>query len=224
MMTKKKLKSTKLSRVEKLLGEHYGSRKFRSGKSALEILIATILSQNTSDLNSAKAYAALQEKFPNWSDLARARRTSIEKAIAPGGLARIKSAYIKTALQKIYHDFGEYDIEIINSWPLEKSLAYLTTFNGVGHKTCACVLLFAFGKKIMPVDTHVHRIAYRLGLVSDKKDRFKTYEYYLGLNNIIDYYNLHLNLIRHGRETCKSSRPDCKNCILSKICNYAEHE
>jgi len=211
----------KLSRVEKLLIEHYGRKKFRSGKSALEILIVTILSQNTSDSNSAKAYAALNGKFPHWSDLARARLTTIEKTIAPGGLARIKSAYLKTALQKIYQDFGEYNIDIMKSWPLEKSLAYLISFNGVGHKTAACVLLFAFGKKIMPVDTHVHRISYRLGLVSVKKDRHKTLQYCLGQNNIIDYYNLHLNLIRHGRDICHSSRPDCNNCILSKICKYA---
>ena len=214
----------KLNTVEKRLLSQYGRPRPKPRESALGTLIATILSQNTSDTNSSRAYSSLRAKFADWSEAAKARLSVIEKAIAPGGLAKTKAVYIKTALQKIKQDFGAYDLDQIDDWPLEKSLDYLTTFRGVGHKTAACVLLFALQKKIIPVDTHVHRVTYRLGLVDNKTDRNKTFEYYRCQKHIIDYYSLHINLVRHGREICKASRPNSKKCSMRKICRFAGGE
>ena len=211
----------KLSTVEQLLTDFYGRPRPNSRESALATLIATILSQNTSDTNSGRAYKSLRNKFRDWSAAAAARLTAIEKTIAPGGLAKTKAAYIHAALQKVKQDFGEYSLESLKNWPVDKSLEYLTSFQGVGHKTAACVLLFALHKKIMPVDTHIHRVSNRIGLVDNINDREKTFEYYHCHKDINDYYSLHINLVRHGRGTCKASRPNCENCILREICRFA---
>jgi len=210
----------RLNQIESRLSKFYGQQKFRKTRTALEILIATILSQNTSDINSSRVYKNLLDRFDSWHSIANADTQNIENAIRAGGLAKSKAKYIKFALQKIYNDFGDYNLQSINQWEVDKSLIYLTALDGIGSKTAACVLLFAFNRKIMPVDTHVHRISYRIGLVSQKKDRQKSFQYYFNQNNIVDYYNLHLNLVKHGRKICHSQKPDCESCVLNSLCDF----
>lgn len=214
----------RLNQIERRLSKLYGHRIFKKNRTALEILIATILSQNTSDLNSSKAYSNLLDKFDTWQLLANADTQNIENAIRVGGLAKSKSKYIKSALLQVYNDFEDYSLQKLKHWEIDKSLNYLTSLKGIGSKTAACVLLFAFNKPIMPVDTHVHRISHKIGLVTQKKDRQKTFQYYINQNNIVDYYNLHLNLVQHGRKICHSRRPDCKSCILNSLCDFFRQE
>jgi len=210
----------RLSLIEKKLEKAYGKRRWKPHGSAMDVLISTILSQNTSDTNSGRAFESLLETFIGWDAVAKARIGVITKSIKSGGLAKIKANYIKEALGQIYHDFGRYSLISLKKMPVEKSLPYLTSLNGVGEKTAACVLLFAFGKKIMPVDTHVHRVTKRLGLVPKNADRQKSFQFWFDKKSIVDYYSFHLNLVRHGRVTCLARKPRCGHCVLNKQCAY----
>ncbi len=210
----------KLKKLDELLKKAYRKRKWKPHGSALDVLIGTILSQNTSDVNSERAFESLKSGFKGWKSIDDAPLSKIEEAIKSGGLAKSKSRYIKSALNKVHQDHGRFSLEKIKYYPLEKGLDYLTSFDGVGSKTAACVLLFAFGKPIMPVDTHVHRVSWRMGLVPESDDREKTFKFWFDQSDNLDYYNLHLNIVRHGRRTCKSGSPLCGQCNLPRYCRY----
>jgi endonuclease-3 len=210
----------RLSLIEEKLEKAYGKRKWRPHGSAVDVLVSTILSQNTSDINSSRAFQSLSETFRGWDEIANARISSIAKSIISGGLARIKAGYIREALRKIYNDFGRYSLDSLKTMSIEKSMEYLTSMSGVGEKTAACVLLFALGKKIMPVDTHVHRVTMRLGLVPAESERRKSFQFWFGKKSIVDYYSFHLNLVRHGRITCLARKPGCGHCVLNRQCAY----
>lgn len=210
----------RLRTIEKRLDGRYGARAWKPRGPAVEVLISTILSQNTSDINSNRAFIALKSNFPSWESVRSASLRKIESAIKIGGLASIKAVYIKTALERIKKDVGEYDLSGLKHRSAAESLTYLTSFQGIGEKTAACVLLFAFGMKIMPVDTHVHRIGIRLELVPEGSDRGKSFQFWFGQKNIVDYYNLHLNLVRHGREICLARKPRCEECVLNDLCAF----
>jgi endonuclease-3 len=210
----------RLKKIEKRLEKRYGKRAWKSRGSAVDVLIATILSQNTSDINSTRAFKSLKSTFSSWESARLAPLGKIENAVKIGGLAKMKAAYIKAALEKIRKDKGKYDLSGLKLRPPAESLAYLTSFHGVGEKTAACVLLFAFGLKIMPVDTHIQRISLRLGLVPGHSDRGKTFQFWFGQKNIVDYYNLHLNLVRHGREICLARKPGCADCVINDLCGF----
>ncbi len=213
-------KTIKPNRLEKQLEKQHRKREWEPHGSGLDVLISTILSQNTSDNNSSRAFKSLKRDFPTWKKAAHARKSSIARSIKAGGLATIKAAYIKSALKKVKADFGSHSLSKIKPKPIEESLDYLTSFDGVGEKTAACVLLFAFGKKVMPVDTHVHRVTHRLGLIEKTPNRQKSFQFWFGQNNIVDYYNLHLNMVRHGRLICRAQNPKCSECILRDRCAY----
>lgn len=209
-----------IRQLEKKLEKAYGKRQWQAHGSALDVLISTILSQNTSDSNSSRAFDSLKSSFVEWNQVAKAGVSKIEKSIKSGGLAKIKAKYIKQALRRIFDDFGEYSLEKLENMPIEKSLEYLTSISGVGEKTAACVLLFALGERIMPVDTHVHRVTRRLGLVPGNADRGKSFQFWFGKKPIVDYYSFHLNLVKHGRVTCLARKPRCMHCVLNKQCAY----
>jgi endonuclease-3 len=210
----------RLKTIEERLERRYGATAWKSRGSAVDVLIATILSQNTSDINSTRAFKSLKSTFSSWESVGVASLGKIENAIKIGGLAKMKATYIRDALERIKKDNGKYDLSGLKRQPTAKSLAYLTSFHGIGEKTAACVLLFAFGLKIMPVDTHVHRISQRLGLVPTGSDRRKTFQFWFGQKNLDDYYNLHLNLVRHGREICLARKPGCADCVINALCGF----
>ncbi|MBD3216883.1 MAG: endonuclease III [candidate division Zixibacteria bacterium] len=213
-------KTIKLNQLEIKLEKQHEKREWEAHTSGLDVLISTILSQNTSDSNSSRAFKSLKKVYPSWTKAARAHKASITKAIKSGGLAKVKAGYIKSALKRVKDDFGTYSLQKLKKKPIDESLEYLTSFDGVGEKTAACVLLFAFGKKVMPVDTHVHRVTHRLGLIKETADRQKSFQFWFGQNNIVDYYNLHLNMVRHGRLICKARNPKCDECALREACAY----
>lgn len=205
--------------ISKLLVFAYGIPK-KTKTDPVELLVLTILSQNTNDNNRDKAYARLRRSFPSWDSVLSAPIPKIEKAIKSGGLAKTKAKHIKLALEKIKYDRGKYSLDFLGHTPLEKAREYLLSFGGIGPKTAAVVLCFAFGKPAFPVDTHVFRVSKRLGLISEKttvENAHKLLEAQIDPQNI---YSLHLNLIRHGREVCTARKPKCPVCILRKVCKY----
>ena len=186
-------------------------------------LVLTILSQNTSDTNSGRAFMRLRERFPAWDALRDAPVAEIEGAIAVGGLARQKAPRIKASLQAVYDARGGWDLEFLRELPMEEAKAWLRTLKGVGPKTAACVLMFALGRPALPVDTHVHRVAQRLGLVpakasAEKASAEKAHDILEALLAPEEVYPFHISLIKHGRRLCRAQRPLCGECPLLDGC------
>lgn len=214
----------KSARVAKILEEHLGHvGKPRRRSGILETLIATLLSQNTNDRNSYKAWLSLRKEFPTWKKVSEAPRRSIARAIEVGGLKNQKALRIKKILQRIYDENGEYSLEHLRERSNSEVMEYLLSMKGVGSKTAACVLVFSMGRDVFPVDTHIHRICNRLGLVRTKSADH-TYDEMQYLIPRGKAYSFHVNLIRFGRETCRSANPECKNCPLFDLCIFPEKD
>jgi endonuclease III len=185
----------------------------------LDMLIATILSQNTNDNNSFKAFNNLKNRYKTWNELVLEKRSNIEKMIRVAGLGEQKSAAIKNVVTYLSKKNGEVSLDFIKKLPDEEIIKELTQHNGVGIKTASCVLLFALDRNVCPVDTHVHRTANRLGLAKEKTPD-KTF---LALNKDLPEgvaHSFHTNLIRLGREICTPTKPACGICPLLKICSF----
>lgn len=211
-----------IRKINSLLINLYGlPKKHKSRTNPLDALIATILSQNTTDKNSFRAFNNLKFRFKNWDDAARAKLSTLEKEIKIGGLAKQKAKTIKTILTSLFKMNGNLSLEHLSKMSNEDVINELISFNGVGVKTASCVLLFAMNRNVCPVDTHVHRVLNRVGLVNTKSAD-KTFEIInKNLPNGIAY-SLHTNLIKLGRDICKASKPICSACPLIKICSYSE--
>lgn len=211
----------KIKKVNELLLKKFGLPK-RAEKlpHPIDLLIATILSQNTNDNNSYKAFQNLKNKFPDWHDLLKVKRTHIEKLIRVAGLAEQKSTAIKNFIVSLYKERGKVSLDYLVNYSNEAAINNLTQFKGIGVKTASCVLLFAMNRNICPVDTHVHRTVNRIGIVSTSTPD-KTFS--LLNKNLPDEtaHSFHTNLIRLGREVCKPKNPSCGICPLNTICNYA---
>ncbi|MHC4712198.1 MAG: endonuclease III domain-containing protein [Planctomycetota bacterium] len=212
----------RVARIARKLGAVYGKPKYNGGGPILDSLIGCILSQNTNDRNSGAAWRSLRERFPTWASAAAAPRRKIEESIRVGGLAPSKSARIKAILSDIKATRGEYKLEFLHRLPDEEAFEYLTAMNGVGVKTAAVVLLFAMGRDVFPVDTHIHRIAQRLGFVAEGASRDNVFEAMRGRVPKGAAYSLHVNLIRFGRDRCRKRKPLCKGCPLRADCRYVK--
>ncbi len=207
-------------RISLNLERTYGKKKLRVHNDPLSELIATILSQNTSDTNSHRAYSQLTSKFKTWNSVRKTGVTRIADTIRSGGLADVKAGRIKDILNQIYEENHHLDLDFLKKWKTDKIKTYLRRFRGVGEKTIACVLLFSLKRPVMPVDTHVLRVSRRLGLVPPRADAKKAEAF---LENLVfgeQIYQFHLSLIQHGREVCKASNPRCDGCVLLESCDY----
>ena len=199
------------------LREMYGRPRNRPHGDPVHELILTILSQNTSDTNRDVAYAGLRARFRSWAEVRDAPTAEVEEAIRRGGLAPTKAPRIQAALGEL----GEpIDLDWLRDAPREEALEYLTSLPGVGRKTAACVMIFAFGRPEIPVDTHVHRVGGRLGLIPAGASPERAHDEMLRVTPPEDAYELHMNLIAHGRTLCRPARPRCDECALSRMCPY----
>ncbi|HEX58598.1 MAG TPA: endonuclease III [Methanomicrobia archaeon] len=218
----------KVKKLYELLRAEYGHKK-RPKADALEVLIKTILSQNTNYKNYARAYENLRKRFPTWEALLAAEEREIADAIRVGGLAELKARRIKNALQRIKEAAGELDLDFLKDLDVNEAKKFLISLEGVGPKTAACVLCFSLGKPVFPVDTHIFRICRRLGLIKDAKRDEKSVE---ALSKIFEdsacmdddasstLYALHVNLIEHGRRICTARNPKCDACVLRALCEF----
>ena len=200
----------------------YGAPEPQRGLDPLDVLIETILSQSTTNANSDRAFESLKRRFPTWEAARRARVTSIEAAIRSGGLARQKSARIKKLLNEIHNRRGSLDLSFLNTAPLEEAKKFLASFKGVGPKTVACTLLFACNRAVFPIDTHIFRIARRLGLIPEKCSDEEAHRLMGEMIPRRRYFEAHINLIRHGRRVCRPRDPLCEQCCLVDYCEYYE--
>jgi endonuclease-3 len=211
--------AVKLARVATLLRHAYGPRRpLRRRDNPLNTLIHTILSQNTSDANSDRAYATLRQHFPDWEDVHRAPLRTLISTIRSGGLANIKAVRIKALLEEIWAEQGHFDLSFLRDLSDEEVRAYLARFKGIGSKTIGCVLLFGMGRPAFPVDTHVFRVSRRLGLVDGRQTPERAQEFLESRIPPDDRHALHLHLVQHGRQVCKAQRPLCAECVLARVC------
>ncbi len=204
---------------EKLIGA-FGDPTWRSPLPAIDELISTILSQNTSDINRDRGFRALRARFPTWEQVRDAPEVQVIDAIRVSGLANQKGPRIQKVLREISAERGSLDLSFLNDMPLEEARAWLTKFHGVGPKTAAIVLQFALGRPAFPVDTHIYRVTGRIGLRPAKMTVEQAHVWLEKLFKPENYYPDHLNLIRLGRQVCHPRKPDCPHCPVVKICEY----
>jgi endonuclease-3 len=205
------------------LGEAYGIRKWKPRRSPLRELISTILSHRTTSANEVAAMDRLWQTYGGWEAIRDAPVEGIEKAIQGVNWADRKAPYIKRVLQVISQERGnDFHLEVLNNLSTEEAMDWLRSLPGVGVKTASLVLLFNFHKPVLPVDTHVHRVSQRLGLIGSKVTPEKAHELLPPLlpRDADVYWNFHLNMIRHGREICVWERPRCEQCVLKDLCDY----
>lgn len=210
----------KLSRITLLLEKEYGiPRRARPGN-PLDILIETILSQNTSDQNRDRAYQRLKTRFPHWEDVLEAKTKPLVSAIRPGGLAEQKARRIREILLWIRKQEGKLSLSFLRTMDSEEIKKTIGALKGVGPKTLHCLLLFGLRREAFPVDTHIHRIGKRLGFIPERMDAEKAHEWMSPLIPKKKSLSLHLNLIRFGRSVCKARKPLCDVCFLSGECLF----
>lgn len=207
--------------VARRLAREYGKRRWVADEEPLDSLIGTILSQNTSDVNSGRAFESLKRRFQTWERVLHATPRRIAGAIRQGGLAGIKSRRIKAILSDIKKSHGRLDLGFLKEFPAGEGYDYLLSFKGVGPKTAACVLLFACRKPVFPVDTHILRIGKRLGWARPRESAEAFQERMRGKIPRGWVYSLHINMIAHGRSVCRPRRPKCGECVLVKLCPSA---
>lgn len=209
----------KTQQVYERLVEVYGPRHLRPGRDPLDELILTILSQNTSDRNSGRAYHMLRGKYPTWDQVLHAPLPELYEVIKPAGLGNIKAPRIQQTLHTILERRGQLSLDFLADLPMAEAKKWLTSINGIGPKTAACVLLFALGMPALPVDTHVHRVAKRLGLINLKVNADQAHEQLEAVLEGDSIYTFHIGMIQHGRMICHAQRPRCDLCPLSDLCD-----
>lgn len=214
----------KIAKVNKILVKFYGvPPRPEHPPDPVDMLIGTILSQNTNDKNSYKAFMNLKNTFSTWEETAKQTRSKIESLIKTAGLGKQKSSAIKNLLNKLLISYNNITLEHIYNLDNSAILTELIQYPGIGMKTANCVLLFALRRNVCPVDTHVHRTTNRIGIVktstADKTSLLINGSMPEGIA-----HQFHTNLIRLGREICKSARPQCFACPLVKICEYTEKD
>ena len=187
----------------------------------LEELILTILSQNTSDVNRDRAWTALRRRYPTWEALAGARPRSVAAAIRSGGLSNTKAPRIVAVLREIRRREGSFDLGWMRNATDAEVEEYLLSLPGVGPKTAACVLAFALGRPALPVDTHVARVATRLGFLAPRTPSASAHRLLADLVPPSLRVSMHVGLIRHGRTICRAGRPRCEACPLRDLCPTA---
>ena len=203
-----------LRRLEPLYGPARAPRPY----DPVSELIFTVLSQNTSDHNSYRAYSRLREGFPTWEAIMNVDADRIAEAIQIGGLARIKAPRIQAILNALKERIGSWDLSFLAEMPLPEAKEWLLDLPGVGPKTAGCVLLFSLGRPAMVVDTHVYRVAKRLGLIGPKETPDGAHDVLEAMIPDADILAAHVYLISHGRKTCKAQRPLCNECVLEDGC------
>jgi endonuclease-3 len=197
------------------LAEVYGLPVMAPHRDAIGELILTVLSQSTNDRNRDVAFLRLTDRFPQWEAVRDAPVEEIEEAIRPGGISKVKSVRIKAILEAVGDPI---DLDWMRDAPVPESQAYLTALPGVGRKTAACVLLFAYGLRDVPVDTHVSRVGMRLRLLEPGAPFDRLHDQMLAITPPGAELEFHVNLLRHGRRTCHAQRPACRVCALARMC------
>jgi endonuclease III len=209
-----------IERICNSLDAAFGKPILKRHNPPLDELVLTILSQNTTSANCQRAFENLRSKFPSWDDVRTAPVRKIAESIRCGGLADIKAGRIRSILQQIYDHQGTLDLEWLSNLSIDDAASYLLRFEGVGPKTASCVLLFSLCKPALPVDTHVHRVALRVGLIPAGADANAAHRILREVVPPERVYSFHMNAIALGRKICRPTSPKCEICPLNRECDF----
>ncbi len=205
------------------LRKTYGTRSWKCWGKGVDVLVGTILSQNTSRANSTAGYRQLRRELRTWKAVADAPVEQVERWIRVSGLSNLKAPRIQQILRAIRAERGRIDLQFLAAMDEQDAFDYLTRFRGVGTKTANCVLLFAFGSPVFPVDTHIHRIAKRLGVIGPRVNADLAHDLLKPMIAPDDRYEMHVLLIEHGRRICRAVNPRCGECVLLSVCPFGKN-
>ena len=216
--TKKRTPTVAPELVKERLNSIYGPIEWRPRMIAIDELIFTVLTQNTSDLNAERAYDSLRKVLPTWGEVIEAETSQVAQAIKSGGLSNQKSIRIQQILVEILKRLGHFELEFLANRPFEEARDWFTSLPGVGPKTAAVVMSFSLRMPAFPVDTHIHRVSKRLGLIEEKTTADQAHPILEDLIPEDDRYDMHVLLITHGRQICKARIAQCSRCPLTNEC------
>jgi endonuclease-3 len=214
-MTFRRPRAARVRAIQDRLRGVYGSVFWAPHGQPLDELVLTVLSQSTNDRNRDVAYERLRDRVPSWEAVRDAPVEEVEEAIRPGGISHVKSRRIQSILRALPEDL---DLGFLEDTPIEEARDFLCDLPGVGRKTAACVLLFSYGRRDVPVDTHVGRVGTRLALLREGARSEEQHDQMTALTPPGAELELHINLLRHGRRTCHAQRPACRECALRRMC------
>lgn len=205
-----------------LLEAYYGPYPWHQRREPMRELVSTMLSHRTNGANEERAFEQLWKHFGSWESIAAGDVAAITEAIAPANYPESKAPRIKAAVAQIIAERGAPTIDFLAALPPAEAIAWLTRLPGVGVKTATLVLLFCFRVPVLPVDTHVHRISQRVGLIGPKVSAEKAHDLLLEMlppdpDTIWDF---HHQLLRHGQRICTFSSPRCPACPILQQCAY----
>lgn len=209
----------KATRIDKILAKAYGEKNVCLDEDPVDTLVETILSQNTTDVNSHRSFRALKAAYSEWQDLLGEDPKVVSGIIRSGGLPDMKAERILGALDFIMNERGRIELDFLRDMTPQDADMWLAQMKGVGPKTRAIVLLFSLGMPSFPVDTHVHRVTRRLGLIGPRTSREDAQEELAAIVSPGRYFTFHVNLIEHGRRVCRARRPMCGSCVLACLCD-----
>ena len=215
---KKKQPTWTAQEVLHRLGQEYGPPAPPRKWEPIGELVYTVLSQHTADINSVPAYERLIGALPTWDQIADAPIEEVIEPIKRGGLAQIKGPRIQAILREIKARTGGYELSFLGKMPLSEAKAWLRALPGVGPKTAGCVLLFSLDMPAMVVDTHVYRVALRLGFYDKSVNPDKSHDLLESILIPGEVLPFHMHLIQHGRRVCKAIHPLCEGCALEEKC------
>jgi endonuclease-3 len=210
-------------RVHQALLRRFGEPTWRTPLPPLDELVSTILSQNTNDGNRDRAFESLRRHFPTWEAVRDAPIQQVVEAIRSAGLAQQKAHRIQAVLRAITQERGRLELDFLRQWDAPLAQSWLQKFKGVGPKTASIVLLFSLGKDAFPVDTHIHRVTRRLGLIPQRASAEQAHTMLARIFEPASYAAAHLNLIRLGREICQARKPKCEVCPLQNDCDFYQN-
>ena len=209
---------SKVGEAIRALSAEYGPFQKEPRLDPAHEVVFTILSQHTSDINSARAFQLLMERFGTLEAVANTDVKSIEEAISPGGLAKVKAPRIKQVLNMILDLNGSLDLSFLREMPLKEAREWLRQLPGIGPKSAGIILSFSLGFPAMAIDTHIYRVCQRLGLIGPKTNVDKAHEILESAVEPEQVHPFHVGFITHGRQVCKAQRPMCGRCVVSVNC------
>jgi endonuclease III len=207
------------------LQELYGEQDLHNRRDSMRELISTMLSHRTNHADEEKAYRLMHERFGSWEGIRDAPLPELIDAIASSRFPEAKAVNIKKVVARILEEKGEANIEFLRDMPLDEAMQWLLSLPGVGLKTATLVLLFNFYKPVLPVDTHVHRVTQRIGVIGPKTSAEKAHDVLLDMlpKDAKVLFNFHKHFFWHGQKICVFSVPRCKKCPLTDICDWYQN-
>jgi len=213
-------RKSKYGSIAAALTEVYGELDWARNQDGMDELVSCILSQSTNDTNRDRAFERLKSSYESWHAVRFAEIGELTDVIRPAGLANQKAPRIQDVLATIHDKAGEYSIDFLDELSIEEAKDWLVSLKGIGPKTAAIVLCFAYGRPAFPVDTHIYRVSKRIGFIPEKLSANDAHPVMEAIVPADDYYQFHIQLIQHGRDTCHARKPVCERCSITRHCDY----